>query len=127
MCLTLKAQTGPKLSLSGQITLEENNIQFIDTISAGSSYETIINLTNTGDAPLVISEMVGSDPCFVTRPIQPIQPNEKGMIIIKGPERSSDNRVTTRFIIKSNGIEGNDTRFSVTVVFNNNMSYDVQE
>ena len=108
------AQIGPQLKLEG-FTLMKNNVKhYIDTVSNDSISDISISVRNIGDEPLIISKVHGSDPCYAfSKPHLSINPGERGFIIVRCPTRPNF-RVSTSFMIYSNGNLESDTRFGVT-------------
>lgn len=111
------AQIGPQLELEGFTLIKNDTKHFIDTVSNDSISEISISVRNIGDEPLIISQVHGSDPCYAfSKPYLPINPGERGFIIIRCPTRPNF-RVSTSFMIYSNGNLKSDTRFGVTQWF----------
>lgn len=108
------AQIGPQLKLEGFTLIQNDTKRFIDTVSNDSISDISISVRNIGDEPLIISQVHGSDPCYAfSKPFLPINPGERGFIIIRCPTRPNF-RVSTSFMIYSNGNLESDSRFGVT-------------
>lgn len=78
-----EVQTGPKISFTKQI-------HDYGTLRYGANGQCTFEFTNTGNAPLVITDAKGSCNCTVPEwPAEPIPPGGKGKIIVKYDTKKS--------------------------------------
>lgn len=78
-----QVQTGPKISFTKQI-------HDYGTLRYGANGQCTFEFTNTGNAPLIISDAKGSCNCTVPEwPKEPIPPGGKGKIIVKYDTKKS--------------------------------------
>jgi uncharacterized cupredoxin-like copper-binding protein len=76
------------------------------TIEQGTPQETIFTFTNTGNAPLVITNATSSCGCTVPNPPkEPIAPGEKGELVVKF-NGSGQNQVTKTITVVANTAKG---------------------
>ena len=76
------------------------------TITQGTPQETIFTFTNTGDAPLIITNATSSCGCTVPNPPKdPIAPGEKGELMVKF-NGSGQNQVTKTITVTANTEKG---------------------
>ena len=76
------------------------------TIEQGTPQETIFTFTNTGNAPLVITNATSSCGCTVPNPPkEPIAPGEKGELVVKF-NGSGQNQVTKTITVVANTTKG---------------------
>ena len=75
-------------------------------IEQGTPQETIFTFTNTGNAPLVITNATSSCGCTVPNPPkEPIAPGEKGELVVKF-NGSGQNQVTKTITVVANTAKG---------------------
>ncbi|PKA97097.1 uncharacterized protein DUF1573 [Flavobacteriaceae bacterium MAR_2009_75] len=78
------------------------------TIEQGTAQETIFKFTNTGNAPLVITDATSSCGCTVPDPPKdPIAPGEVGELVVKF-NGSGQNQVTKTITVKANTEKGSE-------------------
>ncbi len=78
------------------------------TIEQGTPQETIFTFTNTGNAPLVITNATSSCGCTVPNPPkEPIAPGEKGELVVKF-NGSGQNQVTKTITVVANTAKGSE-------------------
>ena len=78
------------------------------TIEQGTPQETIFKFTNTGDAPLIITDAKSSCGCTVpSPPKEPISPGETGELLVKF-NGSGQNQVTKTITITANTAKGSE-------------------
>ncbi|MCP4975786.1 MAG: DUF1573 domain-containing protein [Maribacter sp.] len=78
------------------------------TIEQGTPQETIFIFTNTGNAPLVITNATSSCGCTVPNPPkEPIAPGEKGELVVKF-NGSGQNQVTKTITVVANTAKGSE-------------------
>ncbi|MBT8296800.1 MAG: DUF1573 domain-containing protein [Maribacter sp.] len=78
------------------------------TIEQGTPQETIFAFTNTGNAPLVITNATSSCGCTVPNPPkEPIAPGEKGELVVKF-NGSGQNQVTKTITVVANTAKGSE-------------------
>jgi len=78
------------------------------TIEQGTPQETIFTFTNTGNAPLVITNATSSCGCTVPNPPkEPIAPGEKGELMVKF-NGSGQNQVTKTITVVANTEKGSE-------------------
>jgi len=78
------------------------------TIEQGTPQETIFTFTNTGNAPLVITNATSSCGCTVPNPPkEPIAPGEKGELVVKF-NGSGQNQVTKTITVVANTTKGSE-------------------
>lgn len=78
------------------------------TIDQGTPQETIFTFTNTGNAPLIITDATSSCGCTVPNPPkEPIAPGEKGELLVKF-NGSGQNQVTKTITVKANTEKGSE-------------------
>ncbi|MFK5973932.1 MAG: DUF1573 domain-containing protein [Flavobacteriaceae bacterium] len=76
------------------------------TIVQGTAQETIFKFTNTGNAPLIITDAKSSCGCTVPeRPTGPIAPGETGELLVKF-NGSGQNQVTKAITVTANTEKG---------------------
>lgn len=76
------------------------------TISQGTPQETIFTFTNTGSAPLIITNATSSCGCTVPNPPKdPIAPGEEGELLVKF-NGSGQNQVTKTITLTANTEKG---------------------
>mgnify|MGYP001550291083 FL=1 len=76
------------------------------TIAQGTPQETIFSFTNTGNAPLIITNATSSCGCTVPNPPKdPIAPGEKGELMVKF-NGSGQNQVTKTITVLANTEKG---------------------
>lgn len=72
-----EVQNGPKIKF-------EEEVHDYGTINQGANGEYQFTFTNTGNAPLILSDVKGSCACTVpTWPKEPIAPGKSAMILVK--------------------------------------------
>ncbi len=77
-------------------------------IEQGTPQETIFTFTNTGNAPLVITNATSSCGCTVPNPPkEPIAPGEKGELVVKF-NGSGQNQVTKTITVVANTTKGSE-------------------
>ena len=77
-------------------------------IEQGTPQETIFTFTNTGNAPLVITNATSSCGCTVPNPPkEPIAPGEKGELVVKF-NGSGQNQVTKTITVVANTAKGSE-------------------
>ncbi len=78
------------------------------TIEQGTPQETIFTFTNTGNAPLVITNATSSCGCTVPNPPkEPIAPGEKGELLVKF-NGSGQNQITKQITVVANTAKGSE-------------------
>lgn len=76
------------------------------TIEQGSPQETVFKFTNTGNAPLIITNATSSCGCTVPNPPkEPIAPGESGELVVKF-NGSGQNQVTKTITVNANTEKG---------------------
>jgi hypothetical protein len=89
------------------MTFEEVEHDF-GTIQQGTPQETIFKFTNTGDAPLIITDAKSSCGCTVPSPPKdPIAPGETGELLVKF-NGSGQNQVTKTITVTANTAKGSE-------------------
>ncbi len=89
------------------MTFEKSEHDF-GTIDQGTPHETIFVFTNTGNAPLIITDATSSCGCTVPNPPKdPIAPGEKGELNVKF-NGSGQNQVTKTITVKANTAKGSE-------------------
>lgn len=74
------AQNGPKIEFSAK----DNTIDYGKTSKGSDSGVRVFEFTNTGNSPLIITDVLSTCGCTVpTKPKDPIMPGKKGKIEIK--------------------------------------------
>jgi len=98
----MQAQTmGPKMNFDS----EEHDF---GTIQRGEAQETTFSFTNTGNAPLIITDAKSSCGCTVPNPPKdPIAPGEKGELLVKF-NGSGQNQVTKTITVNANTAKGSE-------------------
>ena len=77
-------------------------------IEQGTPQETIFTFTNTGNAPLVITNATSSCGCTVPNPPkEPIAPGEKGELVVKF-NGSGQNQITKTITVVANTTKGSE-------------------
>ncbi|KAB8152223.1 DUF1573 domain-containing protein [Kordia sp. TARA_039_SRF] len=78
------------------------------TINEGDQVETVFKFTNTGNAPLLISNIKGSCGCTVPNdwPRQPIAPGETGKFTVKYNSKGKPNLKTNTVTVTANTEKG---------------------
>ncbi len=110
------AQTEPQeASATGdgpQITFEETEFDFGD-ITQGDVVEHTFNFTNTGNAPLILNNVLTTCGCTAPEwPKQPIAAGEKSKIHVRFNSRGKMGRQNKVITIQSN-IQGSTTRIKI--------------
>ncbi|MGB7393188.1 MAG: DUF1573 domain-containing protein [Pricia sp.] len=78
------------------------------TIEQGTAQETIFKFTNTGNAPLIITNATSSCGCTVPNPPkEPIAPGEEGELVVKF-NGSGQNQVTKTITVNANTEKGSE-------------------
>lgn len=78
------------------------------TIQRGTPQETTFKFTNTGDAPLIITNAKSSCGCTVPNPPKdPIAPGETGELVVKF-NGSGQNQVTKTITVNANTAKGSE-------------------
>ncbi|MEO9894592.1 DUF1573 domain-containing protein [Aurantibacter sp.] len=78
------------------------------TINQGEAQETAFVFTNTGNAPLIITDATSSCGCTVPNPPkEPIAPGETGELVVKF-NGSGQNQVTKTITVKANTEKGSE-------------------
>ncbi|WP_425236268.1 DUF1573 domain-containing protein [Ulvibacterium sp.] len=78
------------------------------TIEQGTPQETVFKFTNTGDAPLIITDAKSSCGCTVPNPPKdPIAPGETGELLVKF-NGSGQNQVTKTITVTANTEKGSE-------------------
>lgn len=89
------------------MTFEKSEHDF-GTIEQGTPQETIFKFTNTGDAPLIITDAKSSCGCTVPNPPKdPISPGETGELLVKF-NGSGQNQVTKTITVTANTAKGSE-------------------
>ncbi|WP_149275177.1 DUF1573 domain-containing protein [Pareuzebyella sediminis] len=89
------------------MAFEETEHDF-GTIEQGTPQETIFKFTNTGDAPLIITNATSSCGCTVPDPPKdPIAPGESGELLVKF-NGSGQNQVTKTITVTANTEKGSE-------------------
>ncbi|NDP27643.1 MAG: DUF1573 domain-containing protein [Flavobacterium sp.] len=74
------AQNGPKIDFKAK----DNTIDYGTVTKKGDSGVRTFEFTNTGDAPLIITNVLSTCGCTVpTKPEAPIMPGKTGKIVVK--------------------------------------------
>ncbi|ETN97007.1 Protein of unknown function [Zhouia amylolytica] len=90
------------------MTFEKTEHDF-GNIVQGTPVETKFKFTNTGDAPLIITDAKSSCGCTVPeKPKDPIAPGETGELLVKF-NGSGSNQVTKTITVTANTANGNET------------------
>ena len=115
---TVKSNTNQVTSDNTKLpvmTFDRTNHDF-GAIQDGTPQETVFYYTNTGDAPLVISEMKGSCGCTVPKGwSSPLLPNETGQFTVKFNGKGNG-KTTNTVTIKANTKKGTErVQISATV------------
>lgn len=77
-------------------------------IQRGEAQETVFSFTNTGNAPLIITDAKSSCGCTVPNPPKdPIAPGEKGELLVKF-NGSGQNQVTKTITVTANTAKGSE-------------------
>lgn len=93
--------SGPKLTFEKE--REDLGTISLDDISPGESFELYINFTNTGDAPLVLSNVRACCGTTVSSwPQEPIMPGEDGVIEANFRLRHRAQRISRTVTVLSN-------------------------
>lgn len=78
------------------------------TIEQGTAQETVFVFTNSGNAPLIITNATSSCGCTVPNPPKdPIAPGEKGELLVKF-NGSGQNQVTKTITVTANTAKGSE-------------------
>ena len=78
------------------------------TIEQGTPQETVFTFTNTGDAPLIITNATSTCGCTVPNPPKdPIAPGESGELLVKF-NGSGQNQVTKNITVTANTAKGSE-------------------
>lgn len=86
----------------------ENTEHDFGTIEQGTPQETIFKFTNTGNAPLIITDAKSSCGCTVPNPPKdPIAPGETGELMVKF-NGSGQNQVTKTITVTANTEKGSE-------------------
>lgn len=89
------------------MTFEKSEHDF-GTIDQGTAQETIFTFTNTGNAPLIITDAKSSCGCTVPNPPkEPIAPGENGELVIKF-NGSGQNQITKTITVTANTEKGSE-------------------
>ncbi|MAU15446.1 MAG: hypothetical protein CMH46_07890 [Muricauda sp.] len=89
------------------MTFEKTEHDF-GTIQRGTPQETTFKFTNTGDAPLIITNAKSSCGCTVPNPPKdPIAPGETGELVVKF-NGSGQNQVTKTITVNANTAKGSE-------------------
>ena len=89
------------------MTFEKSEHDF-GTIEQGTPQETIFKFTNTGNAPLIITDAKSSCGCTVPDPPkEPIAPGETGELLVKF-NGSGQNQVTKTITVTANTAKGSE-------------------
>jgi len=80
------------------------------SIAQNAPQETVFKFTNTGDAPLIITNATSSCGCTVPQYPRntPIAPGESGELLVKF-NGSGQNQVTKTITVTANTVKGNET------------------
>ncbi|MEE9364639.1 MAG: DUF1573 domain-containing protein [Cellulophaga sp.] len=78
------------------------------TINQGEAQETIFTFTNTGDAPLIITDAKSSCGCTIPSPPKdPISPGETGELLVKF-NGAGQNQITKTITVTANTAKGSE-------------------
>lgn len=89
------------------MTFEKSEHDF-GTIQRGEAQETTFTFTNTGNAPLIITDAKSSCGCTVPNPPkEPIAPGETGELLVKF-NGSGQNQVTKTITVTANTAKGSE-------------------
>ena len=90
--------------------MEFENSEFdFGTIEQGAAQETAFKFTNTGNAPLIITNATSSCGCTVPNPPkEPIAPGESGELLVKF-NGSGQNQVSKTITVNANTEKGTET------------------
>ena len=104
------AQNGPKIEFKAK----DNMIDYGTVTKKGDNGVRSIEFTNTGDAPLIITNVLSTCGCTIpTKPAEPIMPGKTGKIDIKynmapGPIRKT-------ITVESNAVNYEDGRIPLKI------------
>ncbi len=103
--VTAAAERDAAAKLLPVMTFEKSEHDF-GTIEQGTPQETIFTFTNTGNAPLIITDAKSTCGCTVPKkPEAPIAPGEKGELLVKF-NGSGQNQVTKTITVTANTEKG---------------------
>lgn len=104
------AQNGPKI----EFTAENNTIDYGKVVKGQDSGVRTFEFTNTGDAPLVISNVRSTCGCTVpSKPEAPIMPGEKGSIDVK--YNMSIGRISRTITVETNATNYDDGKVALRI------------
>jgi hypothetical protein len=110
-------EAAPATKVDGPvITLEKNNHDF-GTIAQGDVVEQVFKFTNTGNQPLIITDVKTS--CGCTQPVwprNPIMPGDKGEIKVGFNSAGKSNKQTKVLPIISNATNDASITFTTNVI-----------
>lgn len=111
-CAQVEPQETPETSDGPQISFEETEFDFGE-IHQGDKVEHVFAFTNTGNAPLVLNNVLTTCGCTAPEwPKEPIQPGEKGEIKVRFNSSGKMGRQNKVITIQAN-IPGSTTRIKI--------------
>lgn len=118
MVVTANAQTPVEID-GPAISFQEKNFDFGD-ITQGEKVEHVFVFTNTGNQPLIITNVEVTCGCTTPKgwPRDPIQPGDKGELTVAFSSAGKIGRQNKPVIIVSNAVnpEGNRISFSANIL-----------
>lgn len=115
LCFQVFAQRSVDTLSYAQITFEQSNHNFGDIIQ-GQKVEYEFKFKNTGNAPLILQNVLTTCGCTVPAwPKEPVNPSAEGIIQVVFDSTSKLGRQNKLITIRSNSKDG-DVRLSVTAM-----------
>lgn len=104
------AQSGPKIEFAA----ENNTIDYGTVIKGNDDGLRSFEFTNTGDAPLIISNVRSTCGCTVpSKPEAPIMPGKKGKIDVK--YNMSIGRISRTITVETNAVNHTDGKVALRI------------
>ncbi|SFJ09028.1 DUF1573 domain-containing protein [Myroides guanonis] len=104
------AQSGPKIEFAA----ENNTIDYGTVIKGNDDGLRSFEFTNTGDAPLIISNVRSTCGCTVpSKPEAPIMPGKKGKIDVK--YNMSVGRISRTITVETNAVNHTDGKVALRI------------
>ena len=104
------AQSGPKIEFAA----ENNTIDYGTVVKGKDSGLRTFEFTNTGDAPLIISNVRSTCGCTVpSKPEAPIMPGKKGKIDVK--YNMSLGRISRTITVETNAVNHTDGKVALRI------------
>jgi len=98
----LEIQNSPSPQNLAEIFVEESTFEF-GTIEQGEVIQNVFEITNLGEAPLVISNAKGSCGCTVPNwPKEPVMPGQTAQILVKFDSKGKRGKQAKRVTITAN-------------------------